>query len=174
VLWATDNDKLSVRLLAQLERVATVVQLRHERADRHDIFCVHAGRHVCEDTGLLDLEFLGAADHLITTPQSTFSFAAHARALIKPRFGMFHGVSCNEGPSPEAGLIFREMEWLVDEEAISMQLGTCSRCSTALSVRKDCLFSFLKPEICLQASDFFCVRDYQNLPNADIVSMTSS
>jgi len=37
-------------------------------------------------TALVDLEFLGGGDAMLGTVYSTFSFAAHARALITPHF----------------------------------------------------------------------------------------
>jgi hypothetical protein len=154
VLWATDNDDLSVRLLAKLVKISTVVKIKYASVDRHDIYCSQAGGQVCEDTGLLDLEFLGGADHMVVTPQSTFSFAAHARALIKPHFGIFHQGSCDESAGSEVGLILREKRNFLSE--LKPRSRRCSphenagTCSSDTTQRADCIFHFLKTQECLQ------------------------
>ena len=51
-------------------------------------FC--ADRHLgCEGSGLVDLEFLGLADAFVGSAGSTYSFVAHARALLPPRYASF-------------------------------------------------------------------------------------
>ena len=142
MLWAADHSKLPAALLQRLLAIpaVTVVQLVHdispgetggsdagggaevgggpeggEAVDLHDT-------HL--ETALLDLELLACADHMLGTVYSTFSFAAHARALITPLFSAFlppedaggaargaapggeFARSCVRAAGPEAGLLF--------------------------------------------------------------------
>jgi hypothetical protein len=53
----------------------------------------------------------------IASPGSTYSFMAHARALIRPHHGSFYGPkgTCLQAPGSEAGLYMRDMGAMHDD-----------------------------------------------------------
>jgi hypothetical protein len=103
VLWSTDDDERSSALFEALTRLRgiTIVRIVHDgpsdRADREPMLA------------MTDLAFLGEADDdaFIGTSRSSFSFVAHARALLRPRFvgHMRQGHICVPGASSEGGLV---------------------------------------------------------------------
>ena len=89
VFWATDNDELAQGLAQRLVagKDTVLVSVRHAGGhDRHDLNCYHEG---CESSGLVDVEFLGLADHFVGSAGSTYSYMVHARALLPPRYASF-------------------------------------------------------------------------------------
>ena len=103
VLWATDHDGYTERLVAGLSSLPAVhvVRIRYGHGDRHDSDAL---------SGMCDMLALGAADEMVATTMSTFSFAAHARSLLTPHYLSYRdpcggqGV-CARANGPEAGLL---------------------------------------------------------------------
>ena len=97
LLWATDNDVLAEGLVKHLVEAKNTIVVTVQHAlpthDRHDLNCHHGG---CASSGLLDVEFIGLADVFVGTAGSTFSFMAHARALLSPAYASFQveGEAC--------------------------------------------------------------------------------
>jgi len=90
VLWATDNDQLVGALVDAMvsEHDYIVVFIEHSLpgSDRHDLNC---WQHGCESSGLVDLEFLGLGHMFVGSTGSTYSYVAHARALLLPHYASF-------------------------------------------------------------------------------------
>ena len=101
IIWSADDDVRSAWLfdrLAALEGV-TIVRIVHGGpADRFDQQPV---------LGMADTVLLGEADEMIATSRSSFSYVAHGRALLRPRYTgiMLEGATCSLAPSSEAGLV---------------------------------------------------------------------
>ena len=103
ILWATDNDEMSSRLLRNLKSIGGVriVSIAHSStgSDRFDRFAT---------AGQLDMLLLEEADILVGTTSSTFSFAVHARGLSTPLYPSFRrdrSTACGSAVGTEGGLL---------------------------------------------------------------------
>jgi len=98
VLWATDNYDLSAHLFNDIVAMpgVSVVTIQHGVETSNGLA-----------SGMIDMELLGGATQFVGTPQSTYSFAAHARGLIVPKYGSYarHGQACAVGRGAESGLL---------------------------------------------------------------------
>jgi hypothetical protein len=103
VLWSTDDDERTAALFAAVAKLSgvTIVRIEHDGpSDRFDKEPMLA---------MADAALLGEADDdsFIGTSRSSFSFVAHARALLRPRFvgHMRPDRVCVPGASTEGGLV---------------------------------------------------------------------
>jgi hypothetical protein len=134
LLWATDNDDLAKGLLDRMlvhapTTILVFVDHQLPASDRHDLNC---WQHGCEASGLVDLEFLGLADTFVGSAGSTFSFAAHARALVPPHYASFMASGqgfCAQGPgSTEAGLLIEHVGGAMHTDCAIIQHEATARC----------------------------------------------
>ena len=121
VLWATDNDLVTARLRRAVEAECGVVLVRlvhegpgHCSGDITDAetrsAALASNQDSCQrgmEAALADLELLSSAAVLVAAPQSSFSYAAHARGLSVPAYGSFAptGKACAMGAGSQAGML---------------------------------------------------------------------
>ena len=118
LLWATDDEEATRELRRHVEAECGVVVLRIAQDAATPIdptdrarysACAEGERRRHMVAALADMQLISAASHLIATPQSSYSFSAHARGLSLPLYGSYarNGASCAAGAGPEAGMITR-------------------------------------------------------------------
>jgi hypothetical protein len=134
LLWATDNDDLAKGVIDRMlvhapEAILVFVDHQLPASDRHDLNC---WQHGCEAAGLVDLEFLGLADKFVGSAGSTFSFAAHARALVPPHYASFmasgQGLCAQGAGSTEAGLLIEHVGGAMHTDCAIVQHEATARC----------------------------------------------
>jgi len=119
VVWASDHDILAEPLLRQLvaNPHVSVVLLEHLAQGEGESVRGKGDRHDGQlHTALLDLELFGAVRQFLGTVFSTFTFAAHARALLTPYYSSFL-------PGPPQGAAYADGQEGMGAGGVGQTLG---------------------------------------------------